>query len=332
MTTNSATPQGSGRHTGADGAPSTGGVAVFGEALVDVLPTSPTTWKARPGGSPANIAVATARLGVPTWFLGGLSRDRWGTMLADHLSSSGVDVHAAPRSDLPTAMALVTLADDGTADYRFLWDGTADRAVTIGDLPADPGPATWLQVGSVAAALADSGATAVELASRERGRRLVSCDPNVRTVVHGDDPEVAARIRRIMATADLVKASDEDLEFLVDGDVTTAADQLLDAAGLVAITRGSRGAMLVGRAGRVEIPPVSVTVADTVGAGDTFMAGLLAALSEIGIVSRDGLAGLDRDTLSAVGCFASAAAAATVSRVGADPPHRDDLPPEVAVG
>lgn len=319
--------------TGATAAHGTGGVAVFGEALVDVLPTSPTTWEARPGGSPANIAVATARLGIPTWFLGGLSHDRWGTMLADHLSSSGVDVDAAPRSDLPTAMALVTLAEDGTADYRFLWDDTADRAVAIGDLPADPGPATWLQVGSVAAALADSGATAVELASRERGRRLVSCDPNVRTVVHGDDPEVAARIRRIMATADLVKASDEDLEFLVDGDVTTAAAQLLDdGATLVAITRGSRGATLLGHAGRVEIPPVAVAVVDTVGAGDTFTAGLLAALSEIGMESRDDLAGLDRDTLAAVGHFAAAAAAATVSRVGADPPHRDDLPPAVAIG
>ncbi len=304
------------------------GVAVFGEALVDLLAHGERSFTATPGGSPANIAVALARLGHPVRFLGGLSTDRWGDLLDDHLRGAGVDTGSAPRSPRPTAIALVDLGPDGGAIYRFLWDDTADRAVTLGDLPDDLGDDVgWLHVGSVAAALPDTGALTTHLVTREHGRRLVSCDPNVRTMVHGDGDGPRARLRGLTEQADLVKISDEDLAFVLpDHDPGTAIAHWLDHdVGLVAITRGGSGATLATAAATVDVTAPATTVVDTVGAGDTFMAGLLAGLLDAGVTDRDALASLDRDQLRSVGMLAARAAAVTVSREGADPPTRQAL-------
>ncbi len=304
------------------------GVAVLGEALIDLLPDGERDFHAAEGGSPANIAVAVARLGHPSQFLGGLSTDRWGDLLAAHLQAAGVGTDLAPRREAPTAVALVDLAPDGSAIYRFLWDDTADRTVTIADLPADLGDdIAWLQVGSVAAALPDSGAVTAELVARERGRRLVACDPNVRTMVHGDGNEPRDRLRHLTEQADLVKISDEDLAFVFpDRSVDEVVDHWLGGrAALVAVTSGGAGAMLASGDHRVEVVAPATTVADTVGAGDTFMAGLLAGLLDAGVVDRAGLEALDARGLEALGIFAARAAAITVSRPGADPPTRADL-------
>lgn len=304
------------------------GVAVLGEALVDLLPDGARTFHAAEGGSPANIAVAVARLGHPAQFLGGLSTDRWGDLLAAHLEAAGVATDRAPRTDAPTAVALVDLADDGSAVYRFLWEDTADRVVCLDDLPDDLGDdVVWLQVGSVAAALDDSGALAAALVARERGRVLVSCDPNVRTMVHGDSEEPRTRLRSLTEQADLVKISYEDLAFVLPDTTMEAAVAHWLGAGvaLVAVTRGGDGALLAVGDHRVEVTAPATEVADTVGAGDTFMAGLLAGLLDLGVVDRPGLEALDADALEGLGMFAARAAAVTVSRPGADPPTRDDL-------
>jgi fructokinase len=305
-------------------------LAVFGEALIDVIPAGGTRFDGRPGGSPANVAVAAARLGLSTRFVGGLSTDRWGTVLAEHLEAAGVDTSDAPRPDRPTALAVVALADEGTASYRFLWEGTADRAVSLGDLPDELGT-TWLQVGSVSGAFPDSGEVAMALVRRERDGVLVSCDPNVRPSVHGADQAVRGRLLGLADAADLVKASDEDLAFLLpDEDPAGAIDRWIrGGAGVAAVTRGGHGAVLGCAAGRIEVAPEPTEVGDTVGAGDTFMAGLVVALTDAGLVTRDALHDVDLDTLAAVGRMAAAAAAVTVSRVGADPPTRGDLPPDV---
>lgn len=303
-------------------------VAVLGEALVDLLPDGERDFHAAEGGSPANIAVAVARLGHPSKFLGGLSTDRWGDLLAAHLEAAGVGTDLAPRREAPTALAVVDLAPDGSAIYRFLWEDTADRTVTIADLPDDLGDdVAWLQVGSVAAALPDSGAVAAALVARERGRRLVACDPNVRTMVHGDGNGPRDRLRHLTEQADMVKISDEDLAFVFPG---RSVDEVVDhwlggRAALVAVTRGDAGAMLAGGDHRVDVVAPDTTVADTVGAGDTFMAGLLAGLLDAGVVDRAGLAALDASDLDALGTFAACAAAITVSRAGADPPTRADV-------
>lgn len=310
------------------------GVAVFGEALIDLLASGERSFEGHPGGSPANVAVATARLGRPARFVGGLSTDRWGRLLDDHLRASGVDTSSAPRSDHPTALAVVDLDDAGSAVYRFLWDDTADRAVALADLPAELGDdVAWLQVGSVAAAFEDSGAVAAALLDRERDRRLVSCDPNVRTVVHGHGEDTRARLANVTDHADLVKLSDEDLAFLFPGvSVPDAVARWLDAGvAVVAVTAGGGGATLHAEGGSVDVAVPTTTVADTVGAGDTFMAGLLVGMLDAGVDRRDRLAAVDSDTLAAVGRFAAAAAAVTVSRPGADPPRRDELDPGVLV-
>ncbi|MBY5160914.1 carbohydrate kinase family protein [Salsipaludibacter albus] len=303
------------------------GVAVLGEALVDLMGDGDRTFRAAPGGSPANIAVALGRLGHRAVFLGGLSTDRWGRLLADHLAAGGVEVDRAPRSDRPTAIALVDLAEDRSAVYRFLWEDTADRVVTLDDLPADLDDVDWIQVGSVAAALPDSGAVAAALVAREGGRRLVACDPNVRTMVHGDGPEPRARLRDLCDVADLVKISDEDLDFVLpDTSIDQAVDRWLErGVALVAVTRGRDGATLAGPSGRVDVPAPATTVADTVGAGDTFMAGVLAGLLDAEVTDRATLESLETDELGAIGELAARAAAITVSRVGADPPMRSDL-------
>lgn len=303
-------------------------VAVLGEALVDLVGDGDRTFVARPGGSPANIAVAVARLGHAVEFLGALSTDRWGPMLDDHLTGAGVDTSRTPRSDRPTPLAVADVGPDGSAVYRFLWDDTADRATTLGDLPDDLGAeVSWLQVGSVAAALVDSGATVADLVARERDVRLVSCDPNVRTMVHGDGAEPRRRLRELADRADVVKISDEDLAFVLpDLEVDAAIARWLDlGVGLVAITRGGAGATLAGRGGRVDVAPPTTSVADTVGAGDTFMAGILAGLLDAGVTDRAALASLDDTALVTVGDLAARAAAVTVSRPGADPPTRGEL-------
>lgn len=302
-------------------------VTVFGEALIDVIPTRGAGFEGRAGGSPANIAVATSRLGCPTSFLGGLSTDRWGQLLTTHLEDAGVVTDDAPRSDRPTAMALVDLADDGSAIYRFLWDHTADRGLTLDDLPADLGSSTWLQVGSVAAAFEDTGAAVADLVAREHPNRLVSCDPNVRPMVHGTSTAVTGRMVHLMERADLVKCSGEDLAFLMPslGVDQAIAELLSGGAGAVAITRGSAGAVVGSAAGSATIAAVRGNVIDTVGAGDTFMAGLLAGLSDAGVRTRDDLHDIDLDTVEAVGTMAATAAAITVSRAGANPPTRAEL-------
>ncbi len=310
-----------------------GSVAVFGEALIDMIPTGGVTFEARAGGSPANIAVAAARLGCAATFLGGLSTDRWGRLLADHLGDAGVTTTDAPRSDRPTAMAFVDLAPDGSASYRFLWDDTADRAVTLDELPTDLGAVNWLQVGSVSAAFADTFDVVDGLVARERAHRLVSCDPNVRIMVHGDDPAVRDRLLRVIGAVDLVKCSDEDLDFLLPGASTDAAIAhfLAAGAGVVAVTRGAAGAVIASAAATIAIDPVAVTIVDTVGAGDTFMAGLLTGFLDAGVRTRDDLHDVDPDTLQAVGTLAATAAAITVGRAGANPPVRNDLPHDVVI-
>lgn len=306
-------------------------VGVVGEALVDVLPVDDgDLLRAHPGGSPANVAVALARLGVDTRFLGRTSTDRWGVLLRDHLAAEGVGVEGAV-GDEPTAIAFVDVGAGGTASYRFLWQGTADRLLGAVDLAVALERVDAVHVGSVACVL-DPGAEAIaEVVAPIEERRVVSLDPNVRPALV-DDLEAART--RWLALADhshLVKTSDEDLGFLFpDHDVERAAWELLDGAQthLVVVTEGAAGARAFTPRFEVPIPSRPAgDVVDTIGAGDTFMAGLLAGLAERDLLTVAALRHLDVDAARAVGAFAAEAAGAVVTRAGADPPHRTDLDP-----
>lgn len=279
---------------------------VLGEALVDIV-LSPTAEPARfPGGSPLNVAVGLARLGVPTRLHTAIGEDADGRLIRDHVAASGVTL--TPESVRPghTSVAEATIGPDGAAtyDFRISWDLS----------PIDPAGADLVHTGSIGAVLAPGADVVEETLARATG--LVSFDPNVRPALMGDRDAAVARVERFVRLADVVKASDEDLAWLYPG---ASIDSVLErwlASGprLVAVTAGGAGARALTEAGVVTVPVPPTTVVDTIGAGDSFMAALVADVLDRGF--SDPLGSLT---------FAARCAAITVSRAGANPPRRDEL-------
>jgi fructokinase len=298
-------------------------VLVVGEALVDVVPGPDGQPRDHPGGSPANVAIALARLERDVRLVTLLGDDARGAAVRAWLESSNVVVLAGPTGSGRTSSAVVTLDEAGAASYVFDLDW---------DLRAVPDEeCEVLHVGSIATVL-DPGADAVLAAFEARkGRALLSLDPNARPAITPDRTGPAARVEELVALADVVKVSDEDLAWLhPDHDpVATAARWAAAGPGLVVVTRGGSGAVAVRPGGTtLEVPGVPVTVADTVGAGDTFSGVLVDALIDLGAhgtQAADALRALsDRDVLGAV-TTAAVGAAINVSRPGADPPSRAEL-------
>ena len=269
--------------------------------------------------------MALGRLGAPAGFLCGLSTDLFGAMLEDALAASRVDASLCVRSARPTTLAFVRLTD-GQAEYAFYDEGTALRSLTPGDLPALPEAVAALFLGGISL-VAEPCATAFEaLAQREAGRRAIVLDPNVRPSFVADEPAYRARIERLVALADVVKVSDEDLRWLLGpGEVRTLTGSLLARGpSLVCVTAGPEGATGYTGRGAVHVPAPRAEVVDTVGAGDTFDAGLMASLHAAGLL-EPGLPGLTEDALRDALALGARAAAVTVSRPGADPPWRREL-------
>jgi len=306
-------------------------IACGGDALIDFVPVRTAdggeAFAPRVGGSCLNVAVTLARLGAPTTFIGGVSRDLFGEMIAAHMAAAGVATDRLIRSDRETTLAFVRM--DGTdARYAFYDDNTAGR-----NWAAVPGTGALdgleaLHVGSVTL-IADPAASAYEaLAAAAVGRGMaLSFDPNCRPSLVADRDAYAARMARLAAMAHLVRYSEEDLAWLRPGaDEAAAAGALLDAGvGVALITRGQRGATAFWAGGRVDCPARAVTVADTIGAGDTFHGAFLHAARAAGLLTPRALRGLDRATVAALLDYATAAAAITCGRVGCDPPTEAEL-------
>ena len=301
-----------------------------GEALIDMLPRTTAAGEAafapHAGGAVFNTAIALGRLGAPTQFFTGLSTDLFGEMLEASLIASGVDAGPAARVDRPTTMAFVRLVE-GQATYAFYDEGTAGRMLAEADLPAIGDDVQALFCGGISLMVEPSGATYETLALREAGRRTLMVDPNIRPGFIADEATYRARIGRMIAAADIVKLSDDDLRWLEgDGEIADLARALLDRGpSLVCITEGARGATGYHAGGEVFVPAERVEVVDTVGAGDTFNAGVLAALAEAGALDKAAVASLPEDTIRAALRMGVAAAAVTVSRAGANPPRRDEI-------
>ena len=303
-------------------------ILVCGEALVDLFVGAPegTEMPARvvAGGSPFNVAIGLARLGVAAGFLGGVSNDRFGTLLADILASEGVDGRFVVRTDRLTTISAVATGKDGHPSYSFHGEGAADRSLTLDDLPAAlPETVGALTFGSYTMAVEPVGSAYAALAEREKGRRVISVDPNLRPTAIGDMAGWQGAAERFYRAATLIKASEEDVRIAWDGHITVAeaAAYWLDlGARLVVVTEGERGASAFSAAGRVSVPGRSVAVRDTVGAGDTFHAALLAHLAQSGRLSPAAIAGLDLPALEELLTYAVAAASITVARRGADLP------------
>jgi fructokinase len=302
-----------------------------GEALIDMLPRTAVSGEAAfapyAGGAVFNTAIALGRLGTPTGFFTGLSTDLFGQVLEAALADSGVDAGRAARSDRPTTLAFVTLTD-GQARYAFYDEGTAGRMLAEADLPGDLDGVGALFFGGISLAVEPCAHSYETLCLREAGRRVIMLDPNVRPGFIRDEAVYRARIDRMLAASDIVKLSDEDLHWLFGpGDLAALASAVL-AKGpkLVCITEGAEGVTGYTATGAVRVAARRVEVVDTVGAGDTFNAGLLAGLSDAGLLTRNALAaGLPEDGLRAALDLGVRAAAVTVSRAGANPPRRAEL-------
>jgi fructokinase len=305
---------------------------VCGESLMDVFPAADTATgvmlDARVGGSPFNVAIGLARLSQPVAFLSSVSRDFLGDRLLRALEVEGVNLATAQRVDAPTTLGLVGLNAQGVPSYAFYGHGAADRQLDLAALDTLPPNLHAIHLGSFATVVEPVAATLRALVEREHGRTLVAYDPNVRLNVEPDLERWRAILRWMLPRCGLLKVSEEDLQLLLPG-VTPDAfadDALAQGVGLVVVTRGSQGAIGATRALRTTVAPVKVDVIDTVGAGDTFQAALLAWLAEHGALATARLAALSREELGMALAFATQAAAITCSRRGADMPRRAELP------
>ncbi|TCP60859.1 fructokinase [Rhodovulum bhavnagarense] len=301
-----------------------------GEALVDMLPCKTAegapAFTPHPGGAVFNTAVALGRLGARAGLLAGLSTGMFGALQEQTLTGSGVDITLCPRSARPSTLAFVTLTD-GQARYEFHDENTAGRMLTDTDLPMLPDAVEAVFCGGISLVTEPCGNAFEALFARAQEARVTMLDPNIRPGFIVDETRYRARIARMIAAADIVKMSDEDLHWLEgQGEAAELAQRLL-ARGprLVLVTRGSAGASAFGKAAEAHIAAPQVELVDTVGAGDTFNAGILAALQEGGKLNKTAIPWLSATTLENALDLAARAAAATVTRAGANPPWAGEL-------
>jgi fructokinase len=297
-------------------------IACVGESLVDFTPVTAAGrldgFRVRPGGSPYNVSIGVARLGHRSAFAGRLSGDLFGRLLSGHLSENGVATHLAAACAEPTALAFVAGAE-AEAVYEFRLEGTAAAMLAPADLPAERfAGLEVLHFGSFGLALRSSREAVLGLARAVRGRMLLSFDPNVRPAIVADWPEYRAALAEAARLADLVKTSEADLA------AWGAVPDLRSDQALV-VTAGPAGSRLRLGGRTVTCPAVPCRVADTVGAGDAYLAALLVALAERRALDRDALGRLGDSDWLAIMRFASAAAALTCERAGADPPGRAEV-------
>jgi len=266
-------------------------------------------------------------MGQRVAFLGGISNGELGSRLVDALRAEGVALDAVHRSDAPTTISLVGVDAKGVPEYAFYGTGAADRTLPLAALERMPADARLLHVGSYTMVVGETAATQRALVERVSGRMVVSYDPNLRLNVEPNLQAWRDTLEWMLTRTDVLKLSDEDLGLLYPGidPAAFAADCLGKGAGLVALTRGGKGAFAWHASGVVEVPTVHVDVIDTVGAGDTFQASLLTRLDELGVLTPDGVRGMGAETLLDALRFAAQAAAITCSRRGADLPRRAEL-------
>jgi fructokinase len=302
-----------------------------GDALIDFVPTrNPDGREAvmpAVGGSCLNVAIGMARLGAPTGFVGGLSTDMFGQMIADHAAASRVELGHAKRSDHQTTLAFVRIVA-GESHYAFYDAETASRNWTYqrGSIPFENVEA--VHVGSTTLVNDKGAAETLALIADAKAHATIAFDPNCRPNLVKDKPAYLARMAEFAASADIVRMSDVDFDYL-HGQAPwreRANDLLGQGASLVVITRGNEGAVAWhGTAGQIEVQAPVVKVADTIGAGDSFQAALLFALHKQGRLARARLKDISADELRRALSFAANCAGLTCTRPGADPPWAHEI-------
>ncbi|MEW6630016.1 MAG: carbohydrate kinase [Pseudomonadota bacterium] len=301
-----------------------------GEALIDMLPRTTTEGEAAfapyVGGAVFNSAIALGRLGAPAGFFSGLSSDLFGGQFREALGASKVSSTYAHTSPRPTTLAFVRL-NNGQATYTFYDENTAGRMLTIDDLPKLGTEIEAMLFGAISLISEPAGSAYEEFMRREHGSRVMMLDPNIRPNFIPDKAKHLRRIREMMAMADIVKLSDEDLNWFDEAGSheDVIRNWLERGPKLIVVTHGSEGAVGYSREHRVTVMPRKVTVVDTVGAGDTFNAGILASLHEQGLLTKAAIGSLPEDAIRKALELGAKAAAVTVSRAGANPPWRHEI-------
>lgn len=301
-----------------------------GDALIDWIPARTAdgreAYVPAVGGSCCNIAVALGRLGADAGFMGGISTDLFGDMLIEGLRASKVRTRYVARLDRETTLGFVRLGD-GEPQYAFYDDGTAGRMWRRADSPALGPEVRLVHVGSVTLINPPVADECLALFEAEKGRRLLTVDPNCRPTLTKDVDAYRKRMARLFALADIVRLSATDLAFVLPGVTPEDAAKQWLAGGtrLVVVTRGSAGATAFWPGGAVGVPARPASVVDTIGAGDSFFAGLLVSLDEAGLLTAEGLAKLSVPALQRALGFAAEVAAITCARQGSDPPWRSEV-------
>lgn len=305
-----------------------------GEALIDFVPEAPVTgdaelprWRPVAGGSPFNCAIATARLGADVRFAGAVSTDLFGAHIVDRLRGENVDLSLVQRVGLPSTLAFVRRDASGTPSYAFFADGAADRAFRLDKMPRHLPEGGLLQFGSIALIADPAGRAILDLVARERHNRVLAFDPNIRATVVTDEADYRARLAEGTAASSILKTSDEDLAWIYpELSLDEAARAAMETGvRVVIVTRGKDGPQAYLGDRKTAVPAVPVDVSDTIGAGDSFLAAILVWLTEHGVTMPQHVDGLTIDALHDALQFATKAASITCSRMGADPPRREEL-------
>ncbi len=296
-----------------------------GEALIDMIPRplskGGSGFAPLAGGSVFNTSIALGRLGVPVQFFSGLSSDLFGDVLRRELHTSKVDSAPAHISDRPTTLAFVTLTD-GHASYAFYDENTAGRMITVADLPVVEADAIFF--GGISLVVEPCADAYLALMLREAATCVTMIDPNIRPGFITDEAAYRTRLTAMFAVADIIKTSDEDLQWITGG---TDAAALFEGTNVqvILLTRGADGVTVLTRDGQADVPAVKASVVDTVGAGDTFSAGFLANLHGAGLLTKAAFGSATMADLTAAAAFGASVAAITVSRAGANPPWAHEL-------
>jgi fructokinase len=301
-----------------------------GEALIDMLPRNVKphgeVFMPVAGGSVFNTAIALGRLGEKSGFFCGLSNDRFGRHLEVVLKASSVDCSLCIRSERPTTLAFMELID-GQADYTFYDEGSAGQMLSEDQLPIIGSDVEAMLFGGISLIPEPCGGTYEKLVQREAATRVIYIDPNIRPSFVSDPDRHRARIQRMIAVCDIVKVSDQDLAWIEpDLDEEDVVQKwLAGATSLVLITRGDEGSEAYTKSGMIKASVIPSNVVDTIGAGDSFNAGILSGLRESGLLNKSALANAEASNLRPALKRATKVAAITVSRVGADPPWKSEL-------
>lgn len=306
-------------------------IMVCGEALFDVFmdPSGQETlnMQAVRGGSPYNVAIGLARLGSSVRFFGGLSNDPLGAILRRALDVEGVKTDQAPKVAANTTLALVQLDASGLPCYAFYGEGCADRQLGLKDLPSVGSDVRLVHFGSFSLVVEPVGHTLRAFAQNLSGQRLISYDPNVRPTVVADMDIWRASLKTWLCVADIVKVSHEDLSLLFpSADPLAIVHSWLDEApSIVVLTQGEKGATGFCRSGTVHIPATSVTMVDTVGAGDAFQAALIHGLSQNQCLTKTALNSLELPEFERILQMAVRASGLTCTRKGANLPYANEI-------